>query len=737
MFVLLVSSCTDEELIKNQTNLSDTLKFTASFEGNDSRIYIDKDNLLHWTGGDKISLFAGNTLNHQYQFEGETGERYGTFSAVNNPSGESSNLDRHYAVYPFATSMEITKTGVISATLPEVQKYDNNYLRLANNAMVAVTQDLDDTYLKFKNVCGYLKLQLYGDDITVKSITLKGNSNEKIAGNVTITPVYGGEPSVKMGDYATETITLDCGNGVKIGTIGMAATDFWFVVPPTNFKKGFTITIYDVNGNEFSKSIFNEVTIERNVISPMSAKKIVIEEIELDPEQALADIWLWMVTFNQTGSGAHDDFGYMGSLHATDMMCEDIVMGASHWFNYDHQLDNNQENYRRVRCHWTNYYGMIAKANEIISLYPDGGNTIDKKGWLGQAQAIRGLAYLHLIQLFQFASNEDGTINTNAPGVPLIYTEADGYTEKEIVAFTGRNTVGDVMRQIEKDLLAAVANLEFGYKRPSKDYIDASVANGILARYYLLANKWKEAADASNKARQGYTMMPATESGLFDGFVSLYNKEWMWGFYHTTETQSTYSSFFSMISNIAPGYAGIGYAPRLIDVRLYNQIPNTDFRKQWFNGPDGATQVTEAASLPYANVKFGHNMDWTENYMYMRAAEMVLIEAEAYAHMGNGTKAAEVLKVLMDERQPGWNETTVTVDDIHLQRRIELWGEGFAYYDLKRLNKGIDRTYEGNNYMPGYDIKVPARDTRWYYQIPKEEINNNDMLTLLSGEILP
>lgn len=447
-----------------------------------------------------------------------------------------------------------------------------------------------------------------------------------------------------------------------------------------------------------------------------------------NPDVFLNGMWSWMVTYSQTGSGAHDDFGYMGSLHATDMMSEDIVMASSHWFNYDHQLDNNQESYRRVRCHWLNYYTMIAKANEIISLYPNGGETVEAKGLIGQAQAIRGLSYLHLIQLYQFASNEDGTVNASAPGVPLMYTEADGYTAEEIAAFKGRNTVGEVMAQIEKDLTAAVENLEAGYKRPNKNYIDANVANGILARYYLLANKWQEAADAANKARQGYSMMPATAAGLYDGFVTVNNGEWMWGFAHTTETQTTYASFFSMISNIAPGYAGIGYAPRLIDARLYDLIPETDARKAWFNGPEGAEQETDAASLPYANVKFGHVSDWTENYMYMRAAEMVLIEAEAYAHMNNGAKAAEVLKVLMDARQPGWNKASVSVDDVYLQRRIELWGEGFAYYDLKRLNKGIDRTYEGNNYMPGYDIAVPARDTRWYYQIPLTEIQENDLI---------
>lgn len=348
---------------------------------------------------------------------------------------------------------------------------------------------------------------------------------------------------------------------------------------------------------------------------------------------------------------------------------------------------------------------------------------------LGQAYAIRGLSYMHLIQLYQFTINESGNINTDAPGVPLIYVDADGKTEEEIASAKGRNTVGVVFAQIEADLLKAVENLESGYERPSKNYIDASVANGFLARYYLLSQQWEKAATAAAKARANYTIMDSSSSGLYDGFVTVNNVEWMWGFAHTTETQTTYASFFSMISNIAPGYAGMGYAPRLIDAKLYSQIPEEDGRKKWFNGPEGdKNQPTAAAQLPYANIKFGHVSDWTDNYMYMRAAEMVLIEAEAYAHLNQGSKAAEVLKVLMNKRQPSWNKATVTVEDVYLQRRIELWGEGFSFYDLKRLNKGIDRSYEGNNHLAGYDIKVDAHDVRWIYQIPLSEIQENKLI---------
>ena len=68
-------------------------------------------------------------------------------------------------------------------------------------------------------------------------------------------------------------------------------------------------------------------------------------------------------------------------------------------------------------------------------------------------------------------------------------------------------------------------------------------------------------------------------------------------------------------------------------------------------------------------------------------------------------------------------------EDVYLQRRIELWGEGFSFYDLKRLNKGIDRTYEGNNHLPSFDIKVDAQDVRWTYQIPLSEIQENTLIS--------
>ena len=273
LFALLASSCSEDELVRNQS--SNSLKFTASFEEGGSRTYVEESNLLRWTEGDQIALFVGNTLNRQYQFDGETGDNSGTFSIVNNPFGTGNDLNSHYAVYPYASNIKITDdTDIaiyITTTLPTKQSYAENSFGLGANTMVAVTEDTDDTFLNFKNVGGYLKLKMYGNDITIKTITLKGNAQEKIAGNATIKPVYGGEPSISMAFDATETITVDCGDGIKIGTTEKTATIFWIVVPPVIFKNGFTITAIDVDEYKFVKSTSKEISIERNVIKPMAA----------------------------------------------------------------------------------------------------------------------------------------------------------------------------------------------------------------------------------------------------------------------------------------------------------------------------------------------------------------------------------------------------------------------------------------------------------------------------------
>lgn len=433
----------------------------------------------------------------------------------------------------------------------------------------------------------------------------------------------------------------------------------------------------------------------------------------------------FLVQFGIT-STSHDDFSHMSVLHSTDMMGNDIALSAAHWFNYDYQHDNHEFNYRRTNVNWSTYYTVLAKANEIISFFPEEPADVQAKGMMAHGYALRAFAYYYLIQLYQHPVTASGEVNWDAPGVPMYYVAPDGLSTEEQEVRKGRNTVRMVYEQIESDLLKAVGLFEQGYVRPTKNYMDASVANGLLARYYLLSQQWDKAISAAQKAYAPY----ALDARLTNAFNDITNSEWMWGFDHNAETQTTYASFFSHISNLTGGYAGLAYSARLIDRKLYESIPETDIRKGFFNGPEGdATQPSAGAQLPYAGLKFGWLAGWVMDYMYMRAPEMYLIEAEAQAHLGQGDLAAQALAPLMQVRDKGWHKSSVTVEDVYLQRRIELWGEGFSFFDLKRLNKGIDRAYEGNNHLPGYQLVIPALNKTWIYQIPQREMQENTALT--------
>ena len=458
------------------------------------------------------------------------------------------------------------------------------------------------------------------------------------------------------------------------------------------------------------------------------------EMVEKDPEflaSYVSGLYSWMVTPFTVYKG-HDDGGFILCNMLTDFMGQDIVLdGTENWGQFDYNFDYGMEQYIRTYQFWTQYYTLINNANAILDFFPPGEDpsSVTVRGYLGQAYAIRAMAYMYLMLLYQDPVDENGKLRTDAPSVPLVYATRDNIPTDVAYSRQGRNPYSVVMEHIEYNIAEAVKYLD-GYSRTSKNEIDLSVAYGIAARYYLFVQKWQEAADAASKARQGYDIMDRER--LHGGFMELEDAEFMWGFNHTTETQLTYVSFSSHMSNDCLGYAGLDQPAKLIDRSLYDQISKTDYRKSLFNGPDGdktASADTPGAARPYASRKFGFMAQWLQDYIYMRASEMVLIEAESYARLGDGAKAASVLGELMAKRDMAWKSASVTVDDVLLQRRIELWGEGHGYYDLRRNGKGIDRNYEGTNHTPANRIKVPAHDNLWWFQLPLKEITENDMIS--------
>jgi hypothetical protein len=183
-----------------------------------------------------------------------------------------------------------------------------------------------------------------------------------------------------------------------------------------------------------------------------------------------------------------------------------------------------------------------------------------------------------------------------------------------------------------------------------------------------------------------------------------------------------------------------------IDYHLYNTIPSTDFRKKSFvdfaidnMSQDDALKALEAytdvpsqvyttgktksksKTLGGMNLKFrpkdgvhdNAQTAFTVSVPMMRVEEMYLIEAEA-AGMLNEAEGIQLLTAFAQTRDPQYvygthaNEkyessyANAFQNEVWWQRRVELWGEGFATFDIKRLNKGVIRSYPHSNHVTNY-----------------------------------
>ncbi len=131
----------------------------------------------------------------------------------------------------------------------------------------------------------------------------------------------------------------------------------------------------------------------------------------------------------------------------------------------------------------------------------------------------------------------------------------------------------------------------------------------------------------------------------------------------------------------------------------------------------------------------------------MRVEEMVLIEAEAAARQdeNRGKTILENFAKTRDEKfeygkhNDAYNNTSTPaiINEIWWQRRVEFWGEGLAMFDVKRLNKGIIRSYAGTNHVNGYRWNTNEPPQWMTFCIVQTETNNNPACTNNPTPIAP
>lgn len=446
--------------------------------------------------------------------------------------------------------------------------------------------------------------------------------------------------------------------------------------------------------------------------------------------------------FTYSGSDNHPyDFGYPSFFLQRDAMGQDMVTaGTNNWYTTWYEASYGLgPTYARCQVPWTYYYKWIDNCNKAITLYKEAPE--ERAIGAGIAYTLRAMFYQDIVRMY---AAKPYALDPNAETVPLVLDDSQIMTENPRATFTA------AYAQILADLDEA-EKLLAGYQRANVYEPDLNVVYGLKARAYLEIQDWANAEKYAKQAMSGYSMMTRDEYLSRDNGFNKPNSSWIFGLrFRDTDPNitdndgdSSWGSIMILENGFECGYAANYGGPMLIDRHLYETIPASDFRKNvWIdfaiddmsesaaiealgNYTDHAEQIIASAASaqigvggmelkfrPQAGKYFTKYDAWVVSVPLMRVEEMKLIEAEA-AGMQDAARGQQLLEAFAKTRDANYvygthqdaygNPNTSTFqNEIWWQRRVELWGEGFATFDMKRLNKAIIRNYANTNHLEGY-----------------------------------
>lgn len=488
-------------------------------------------------------------------------------------------------------------------------------------------------------------------------------------------------------------------------------------------------------------------------------------------------------TYSGTDHSVYD-YGYPSFFLTRDVEGQDMVpVGTNnHYDTWYENISRLTPGYAVCQLPWTYYYGWIKNCNTVLKMAGAVDYAVpeeDKAKGAGLAYALRAMFYLDLCRMYAaepYSQNHSALTTIKS-------TESRTISEAQN---SERMTWDEAFEFILKDLDAA-EKLLADYSRSDKYTPDLSVIYGLKARTYLEKQDWANAEAYAKKAMSGYTMMSQSEYLSHSSGFNTPNSSWMFAvrFLSTdpviqeNDGDSSWGSVMMLENGFEGGYAANYGGPNVIDRHLFESIPATDYRKkcwvdfkldklskadaldslkEYTNYPDRvyASGVTNASyglgglSLKFRNAAGKENTKydaWCVSVPLMRVEEMKLIEAEA-AGMQDESRGIQLLTEFAKTRDPNYvygshNEaygnasTSKFQNEIWWERRVELWGEGFSMFDIKRLNKGIIRSYANTNHIEGARWNLPKTPSWMTWCFVGTESNYNGVMTLNPDPVKP
>lgn len=408
--------------------------------------------------------------------------------------------------------------------------------------------------------------------------------------------------------------------------------------------------------------------------------------------------------------------GYTNNiLLSMDVKGEDVLVNSVNnysrfiaQYQYSETVNNGD-----LSAHWSQSYKIIANCNQLIENVPNSPVTdAVKLQYTAEARALRAYAHFTLVREFAKPYSAD----PNALGVPIVLKSISA---KDV--FPGRAPVKDVYAAIVADLLFAEANLSASQTdvyRLTKNSVE-----GLLARVYLNSGDYVNASKYAKLARTGYALGNA--SSLLAGFADK-TSEWIWAINVLPADNQGFLAVQSFYDPYNKGYSSFRASQEFLNLFAATDVRINQFKIPTASGGDLTTGTIKQAGNGYLISKFLFRGAWDNNIVLMRSSEMVLIEAEAEARQGNNGPAQAALALIQQRAIPGAAVSTNTgadlVNEILLERRKELFGEGQRFYDIVRTGQTLDRSKSASHWSK---LVIPGGDKRFILPIPQAEIDAN------------
>ncbi len=447
-----------------------------------------------------------------------------------------------------------------------------------------------------------------------------------------------------------------------------------------------------------------------------------------------------------------NDYGYGSVMHMRDLMTEDVtaINSGYNWYSACQEAEYGPY-YVFAYIPWFFYFESIILCNDAIKAIPTDAATDAEKAILAEVLTTRAMLYLDFARMYEFLPNERATgmtekgINVKGLTVPIVDENTqdlgNGY-------YVPRASKADMVAFIRRDLDRAEELMplvtETSHEIPHMDAL-----YGLRARLALWNGDYADAATYATRAIELTATKPMTTEQLLSttkGFNDI--SCWMWGVQQTEErnTNGSISNFTSWLSpEYDDGYASL--VPPMVGRSFYEKINYADPRKLWFIAPTGSPLYNQiplinasATFEPYTAVKFRpangmttyNDGGYFTAYPLMRVEEMYLIRAEATAYP-NAAAARQLLTDFMRTYRYDTYKCKATdfngiLQEIILQKRIELWGEGQTFFDVKRLNLSVTRNYEGTNFYEASAFNTVGRPYWMNMQFPSNAAEKDPAL---------